>query len=301
MSHSEQPIYSLESMRNMLVSSEIFIDETARIINQYQNKPMSNSKAVQEMADFPKRELVEDVFSRGTICVESAADHYMAYISTLKEPAKTLSPYTCIRSLLESSALALWLFEPDIDARVRVGRCFGFRYKEFTEQIKFFESDKVNSPDAQEQIDKVVKRIECVEKEAISLGYLPLAKNGKINGIATYMPETIGLIKKTLDKESEYRMLSGVAHCYLWASRQVGFKVIEVKDEFGHTFKALEKHVHPEMIVFGINLAVPTFAKVFWTMGKVFGWDIHAIESILSNTYDAIGFNDNLRFWYPGK
>jgi hypothetical protein len=222
----------------------------------------------------------------------------MAYISTLQEPAKTLSPYTCIRSMLESSALALWLYDTNIDARERVGRCFGFRYKEFTEQLKFFESDKLNSTDAQINIDKTTQRIKDVEKLAISLGYSKLSKDEKITGIATQMPGVVTLVKTTLNRESEYRLLSGVAHSYLWATRQVGFKVIEIPDGRGQEIKVLEKHVHPEMIVFGINLAIPTFAKVFWTIGKLLGWDMNEVEALLSHTFDEAGFNNYLRFWH---
>jgi hypothetical protein len=297
MSNSGSPIYSIESIKNMLSSSETFIDKSAKIVNKYLYGPMPNSQASHELDVFPIRELVVDVLARASLCFESAADHLIAYICTLKEPAKTLSPYTCIRSLMESSALALWLFDTNIDVRARVGRCFGYRYKEFTEQLKFLESDKLNSSDSQNQINNMNLRIVEIENKAISLGYPQLSKNGKITGIATHMPEIVRLIRLTLNSESEYRMLSGVAHCYLWATRQVGFQIVEVMDDRRQIIKALEKHAHPEMIVFGINLAIPTFAKVFWEMGKLLGWDIQEISELLDQTFNSIGFNMNQRFW----
>lgn len=299
MSNPQPPIYSIETIQKMLVYCETFIEESAKIVNKHHlYGPTPSSQSAQELATFPDRELVFDVYSRGILCFESAADHFFAFISTLQEPAKTLSPYTCVRTILESSAIALWLFDPNIDARERVARCYGFRYKEFTEQIKFFESDKLNDPmEAQNQIIYVNNRIAAVETNAISLGYPKLSKNGKITGIGTHMPEVVALIRSTLNKESEYRMLSGVAHSYLWATRQVGFQIIEATDDQGQNFKALEKHAHPEMIVFGSNLALPTFAKVFWTMGKLLGWDMQEIEELLNQTFDKFRFNKNLRFW----
>jgi hypothetical protein len=297
MSNLQYSSYLPENIRNVPVALDDFINGSAKIINKYPLDPLPNSKADQELTTFPDKDLLVDVYSRGTLCFESAADHLMAYSSTLKEPAKTLSPFTCVRSLLESSSIALWLFDINIDARDRVGRCFGYRYKEFTEQIKFLESDIVNSPDAQNKIDKVNQRITVVENKAISLGYPQLLKNGKITGIATRMPETVMLIRKILKNESEYRMLSGVAHCYLWATKQVGFQIIEAEDEQGKKYKALEKHINPEMIFFGNILAVPTLSKVIWAKGKLFGWDIQEIEDLLNQTYYTFRFNSKMRFW----
>ncbi len=293
----KSPLRSPENIRNVPVALEAFIDESTEIINKYSLNPLPGSKAAQELANFPEKDLLVDVYSRGTLCFESAADHFMAYATTLKEPAKCMSPFTCVRSVMESSAIALWLFDTNIDAKDRVGRCFGYRYKEFTEQLKFFESDKVNSPDAQDQIDKVNQRITIVEDKAISLGYPKLHKNGKRTGIALHMPETVMLIKTILNREPEYRMLSGVAHSYMWSTRQVGFHIIEVEDEQGKKFKALEKHLNPETILFGVNLVIPLLSKVFWTKGKLFGWDIQEIEDLLKKTFDTFRFNNHLRFW----
>ncbi|MEN6409093.1 MAG: hypothetical protein ABFD44_05190, partial [Anaerolineaceae bacterium] len=135
------------------------------------------------------------------------------------------------------------------------------------------------------------------ENKAISLGYPQLSKNGKITGIATHMPETVMLIRTFLKNESEYRILSGVAHCYLWATWQVGFHIIEVEDEQGEKFKAIEKRINPEMIFFGVILAVPTLSKIIWTKGKLFGWNIQEIEDLLSQTFDTFRFNNKMRFW----
>lgn len=221
----------------------------------------------------------------------------MAFVDTLKPPAKTLSPYTCHRSLLESSAIALWLLDLDINTTQRVGRCYGYRFKEFREQINFYKSDKINPYDSQLTVMKIQQRMEEVEAEAIALGYQKLTKNGKPTGIAIHMPGTVELVKKTLDKESEYRLLSGIAHSYLWATQQVGFKLIEIPDAEGRKIKAFQKHLHPAMFLFGIILAIPTFARVLWVMGKLYGWDIKEIENVLNQTFDDLGLNDNLRFW----
>ncbi len=297
MTSSQPKLSPAELVYKMIAAMTKLIDGSAEIVNKYENQPVANSIALKEMDSFADRELVLDVYARASLCFESAADHLMAFSCTLKEPAKTLSPYTCIRSLLESSALTLWLLDINIDATERVGRCFGFRHKEFKEQIKFFEADRVNTHEAQIEIDKVNRRMTVVENKAIALGYPQLSKNGKITGIATHMPETIGLVKLILNNESEYRLLSSVAHSYLWATRQVGFKIIEATDTNGQKIKAVKKHVHPQMVLFGINLAIPTFARVFWTIGKLYGWNMQEVEELLDRVFDEIGFKSSVRFW----
>ncbi len=297
MPNSQPSMSPAEVLVKMIAAMNRFIDGSAEIINKYENQPVANSIAFKEMNSFADRELVIDVYARASLCFENAADHLMAFSCTLQEPAKTLSPYTCLRSLLESSALVLWLLDLNIDARERVGRCFGFRYKEFKEQIKFFEADRVNEPAAKIEIDKMNKRMAVVENKAIALGYPQLSKNGKLTGIATHMPETVGLVKIVLNMESEYRLLSSVAHSYLWATRQVGFKLVETTDVNGQKIKAVEKHLHPEMMLFGINLAIPTFARIFWTIGKYYGWDMQEVEGLLERVFDEIGFRSNVRFW----
>jgi hypothetical protein len=229
--------------------------------------------------------------------MESTVDHFMAFLDTVKKPAKSLAPYTCVRSLLESSSIALWLLDLNIDAKERVGRCLGFRYEEFEEQIKFLSCDKDTTEEAQKIVEEFKQKEAELAARAISWGYQPLSKNGKMTGIATHMPTTVDLIKKTLDKEMEYRMLSGIAHAFIWATSIIGFRKVEVTNAQGQKIKAFEKHNHPHMVIYGINMALPTLAKVLWVKGKLYGWDMQEIEGLLNQTFDKTGFNNNLRFW----
>jgi hypothetical protein len=296
---SSQPLsYSVEAIIKMIESVRSFVEKSAEIINKHPYQPLLNSRVLIEANKFANKELVEDVFSRATLCFENAADHLLAFTDTLQQPAKTLSPYTCLRSFLESCAIALWLLDLNIDVKERIGRCFGYRYKEFKEQIKFFEADKTDPHEAQTQVNSVKQRLAVVEAEAIDLGYPKYpSKSGIATGIAIRVPGIVDLIKMTLDKEAEYRLLSGVAHSYLWATRQIGFQVIDVTDADGLKFKAVKKHAHPDAILFGITLAVPTYAKVFWVVGKQYGWDMQEIEGLLNQIFDDIGFPGNFRFW----
>lgn len=298
MPSSQPDFFSADSIQKMIGIMENLVDKIAEIVNQYHYKPTPDSRAAIEMACFADKGLVEDVYARASLCFESAADHFMAFIDTLKQPAKTLSPYTCVRSLMESCAIALWLLDLDIDVRKRVGRCYGYRYREFKEQIKFFQSDKTNPAEAQKEINRIYQRMAEVEAEALDLGYPKLTdKNGNMLGLATHMPPTVELIKMTLDRERDYRLLSGIAHSYLWATRQVGFQLHGFTNGKGLKAHILTKHAHPKMIIFGIILAVPTLTRVLWVMGKLLGWNMQEIEGLLVHTFDQLHLSEKVRFW----
>src|ERR1043165_316327 len=158
--------FTHEDVINMLSAVHDLIDETAQIYNQYNNEPASTSLASQEQSSFPNPGLVADVHSRGMLSIESAADHLMVFADSLAEPVKTVAPWTCVRGLLESCALAAWFLDPSVDARTRVGRCFAFRYAGFVQQFKYFQVEK-----RQSEIDKAQKRMIKVEQDALSLGY----------------------------------------------------------------------------------------------------------------------------------
>jgi len=268
------------------------ISESAQIINQHKSKPTAASLAIQEQNSFPNMELVKDVHYRGNLSMEAAGDHLMVFADSISEPAKTVAPWTCVRGLLESCALAVWFLDPLIDVKKRVGRCFAFRYLVFTEQIKYFQVEKLYS-----QVNRVNQRIKKVENDAISLGYSRLLnKKGEICGIAQHMPSIVELIGTTLDREGEYRLLSGVAHGHHWAISQFGFRKSEENlDELG--VKAFEKYLHPESVVFATNIAVTSFAKVFWCLSQLYGWDSKETISLLDKVYDRLSYNSKSRYW----
>jgi hypothetical protein len=289
--------FTSKDVLNMLSAVERFIEEMARIYNQYNNEPASGSMAFQEQTSFPNNELIKDVHYRGMLSAESAADHLMVFADSVAEPAKTVAPWTCVRGLLESCALAAWFLDSTVDAKSRVGRCFAFRYVGFVQQIKLGQVTKRPS-----EIDKTRQRMTKVEEEAVSLGYPRLLnKIGEINGIAQRMPNITELIGTTLNREFEYRIMSAVAHGHHWATQQIGFRVVETQNSEGQAIKALEKHLHPNLILFLAHIAVTSYAKVIWYLWQLYGWNLKEVEHLLETTYEQLGYNPQLRFWHSAS
>lgn len=285
-------LYTRENMLNSISAMRYLIDESALIVNRYNSEPATDSLAIQERNSFPNKELIKDVHYRGNLSMEAAADHLMVFADSISEPAKTVAPWTCVRGLLESCALAVWFLDPTIDAKTRVGRCFAFRYSGFTEQIKYFQVEKLYS-----QVNRVNQRIKEVENDASLLGYPQLLnKKGEICGIAQPMPSIVELIGTTLDREGDYRLLSGVAHGHHWAIGQFGFHVSEANLD-GQKVKAYVKYLHPESVVYATNIAITSYAKVFWYMAELYGWDRKETISLLEKTYDQLSYNARSRYW----
>lgn len=241
MSAVQPPTFTQEDINLMLSVIHNLFDESARIFNQYNLDPSSGSQAVQEIASYPNPDLVKDVYSRGMLSMESAADHLIAFADSLKNPVKTIASWTCVRGLLETSALAVWFFDPNIDAQTRVGRCFAFRYVGFDQQIKFLRVANMQAELTQSQA-----RMMQVEQAALQLGFnRVLNKNGDMDGIAQRMPSITDLIGTTLNQEEYYRLLSGVAHGHHWATTQLGFQIVEGTDSSGNSQKFFEKFSNP--------------------------------------------------------
>jgi hypothetical protein len=285
--------FTHEDVLKMLATVHSLINEISQAYNQYDNKPAPNSLASQELQTFPNQELIQSVHYGGILSMESAGDHLMVFADSIAEPAKTIAPWTCVRGLLESCALATWFLDHTIDAKTRVGRYFAFCYSGYIEQIKYLEVEKI-----QAEITKTRQRVIKVEQDAVGLGYPRLLnKNGNIIGIGQHMPTIIELIGQTLNREADYRLLSGVAHGHHWATLRVGFRVIEVKNAEGKVTKALQKHLHLNFIIYVANIAVTSFAKVIWYLWHLYGWKLEEVEHLLETTYDQLNYKDEVRFW----
>jgi hypothetical protein len=276
--------FTYDDVRNMISVLDRLIAVTGELLNKYDNKPAPNSRALQEWETFPNEILAKDVHYRGIQSMDAAADHLMVFIDSISEPAKTVAPWTCVRGLMESCALSIWFLDPTIDAKVRVARCFAFRYSGLIQQIKFLQSDQ-----SLVDIEKTRRRIATVEQSAVVIGYPRLLdKNGEINGIAMYMPTIVDLIRITLDQEAGYRLLSAVAHGHHWATAKIGYRVAEIENSKDKDIGAFEKYLYPESALYLGKLAITSFAKVLWDLWRQFGWNLDEMRNILEQTRDQL-------------
>lgn len=288
-----------EDVINLVAVAHDFIGETSRLYDAYNNEPVIDSIAAQERINFPNRKAVENVHYGGILSMEAAADHLMVFADSLKSPAKTIAPWTCVRGLLESCALASWFLDPSIDVKTRVGRYFSFRYAGFVQQIKLYNVEG----NRQEDVKRVEERIKKVETDAISLGYPRVLnkKSGNVEGIGQKMPGITELVGITLNKESSYRLLSAIAHGHHWATHQIGFRIINFTDSNGNDHIGLEKHLEPAFVLYAGNIAITSFAQVLWYVWNLYDWNEQEIRALLDTTFDKLKYAKDRRLWKPSN
>lgn len=279
---SSNKYVSIESIMSLVSLLDKVFEETAMKINHYNLEPLQDSIAIRERVLFQNPELVKDVQYRGVLSLESAADHLAVIADSFKEPAKTIAPWTCTRGFLESSALAIWFLDPSIDVKTRVGRNFAFRYKGFIEQNKFF---RVSGQS--EEIERTLLRMKEVEQDASDLGFQIYSKNGETTGIAMRIPGITELINITLDRESDYRLLSGVAHGHHWALSQVGFHDSGKKFE-DQSVKLFTKYLNPLFVLYITEIVISSFAKVLLSLWHLYGWNESEIYVLKNKFQDNI-------------
>src|SRR5260221_205901 len=116
-------------LKRVLNALETLHDETGEIVNKHDNKPITGSPADLELKTplplasgilLPSDFKLTTAFMQANILIESAADHLMAFRRALTEPVLTFSPWTCLRVVMESSALACWLLDPKDTANARI-------------------------------------------------------------------------------------------------------------------------------------------------------------------------------------
>ncbi len=251
----------------MIDSVSRLIDSVGAYIDENNNQPTPQSQAEAERLEFVSPESVKTAYSQANVLIEAAGDHLNAFARVLKEPALTIAPWNCVRAVLETSAIAAWILDPTIGAKDRVSRCFAFRYEGLVQQLKFARACKEES--LIDVVDAAEKRITEVEAKALAQGFGCVTNNkGERIGIAERMPSNTEIVRNVLDQETNYRLLSAIAHAHHWALQELSFQVIR---EEGDIF--LVKSIDPICMAYFCTIAVKAFLKPVCSFAQLSGWD----------------------------
>lgn len=267
-------------------SVEDFLEQTGKVWAGYEHKPFPNSIAAKELSSFIRPESIGTAYSQAATLIEVAADYAFALKSTLTEPAQSIAPWTCVRGCLEATSLSMWLFDTKIDAEERVKRSLAFRYEGLDQQAKLAQATNgmVNPVD-------IHKRIDQIDEVAQELGFPKvLDRNNKRIGVGQKMPSVTQVVIEMLNKEQNYRLLSGMVHAHPWALQHFGFTQTHSDQMVFEKVKGayFEKHISLDSINF---LCVETIQCVFEALCmnfKLFGWDLKPIAVATKSAIDRI-------------
>jgi hypothetical protein len=256
--------------------------------------PLPGSKGEAEVRAFRRPESVHTAQSQAWILLEVAADQLTAFVKTISEPVETIAPYTCVRSLLEASALASWLLDERIDAERRVSRSLALRIEGLQQQVKWASAAGLDVAPGKQ-------RIQAAVDAAVEIGFTPIHDaKGRPIGVGERMPSITSLIGIVFDEEALYRLLSAVAHGHAWALQQLSFHrapSLDTVSSSGERLAGLTKGASASGFLLSILTAAQVFSRSVWDQATYLGWDTRRLSSILDGAFDSLGASDEVRFW----
>lgn len=295
------PVVGLDDLERMTRGVRFLHDETGKFLEAGHEIPAVGSKAAADLAEFRGPVSPMEGYVQGTFLIESAADQMMALLKTITEPVQTFAPWTCYRALLETSAIAAWLLDPDLDGRTRLQRSLALRYEGLVEQAKWV---RCAGPGAG-QVADVERRIDQVEAQAQDAGFSPVVnKKGQRDGIGQRMPSATEIIGQMTGEETLYRMMSAVNHGHIWAF-QLSYRMPDGSvptprpgaGEGVEAFYPVKKTLTTLNAAMLLAWSAKGFARPVWYKCLLFGWDSRRLAGVFDAAFDDVGLKPELRYW----
>jgi hypothetical protein len=258
-------------LERLMKALQEILYETSRFLPHTSEEPPPESVAAREIEEFPRRDLVLTAYCQGDLLLEVASEHLTCFTRTSAEPALPIAAWSTVRAVIESGALASWLFDPGIDVRTRVKRSFAFRFEGLDQQLK-----AVRTTRNPESIAASSERINEVERAALEVGFSKLAdQKDRRTGIGQVMPSVTSIVGTTLNEETTYRLLSAVTHAHPWALQQLGFQLLPTESDptARIELRSLKKAAKPICFQFLARQAMKAFTTPVLYKTKLFGGD----------------------------
>ena len=112
----------------MVAAVSAFSQAMAHFYSDHVGRQFPTAPAEKEKRQYADAGIVQIAYDQGTSLTEAAVDHMVGFSKTMVEPVTRFAPSVCVRTVLESSAVATWLMEPEIGLEQRIKRSFAFRF-----------------------------------------------------------------------------------------------------------------------------------------------------------------------------
>ncbi len=262
---------------------QAFLDQSVGLWNQPGDQPAPHSQAALELAGFARSESIGTAYSQAFLLFEAAADYSMALVKTLTEPAQSVAPWVCARSVVEAAGLATWLWDTKINAFQRVQRSLAFWYEGLRQKSNLAQVSKGYLDQ-----DKTNARLAEVEQIALALGMAKIAGKKGMRGIILEkkMPKVTEIVKEVLGKEENYRLLSAIVHGHHWALQSLAFTLANENQDIFPGVKGgyLEKHLDYSAIIYLCIETLNCLTSPVLMKFKLFGWDARPMAILIQRT-----------------
>jgi hypothetical protein len=200
--------------------------------------------------------------------------------------------------MFEAAAIATWLFDPTATRRMRVSRCYSYRYSGQIEQLKY--GRRVGRSAA--ELEAAASYMKKLENEVRAQGYqVYVSKSGKKKGTVTALcepfPTATDLIDKYLHEGKSYGLLSGVAHAKNWALSDLFLKQGDAVIIAGAQARSVSMTTDINRLLFLAPRMICSLARPLWALCAYFGMDALRLEEILEVSADRLGLAVDPRFW----
>ena len=180
----------------------------------------------------------------------------------------------------------MWILNTKVNSFERVKRSFAFRYEGLDQQRKLAQSTKGSiNPQT------IIQRIDKVEQIALRLGFDKIVdRKGKRVGVGQAMPAITEIVINMLDKEQDYRLLSGMVHAHPWALQNFGFIKAQGDQTIFENVKGayFEKHLSFDLIFFLCTNCVTSLFQALLMNFNLFGWDAKPLATVVGDTIKKI-------------
>lgn len=290
----------LEAALPLVEDLRSFEQRTAAFLLKSGRSPVPGSIAEAELKSFSEPDHVKTAYSQGNLLLSSATDHVNAFTRVVQPPINNFAAWTLVRGAVEPAAMAAWLYDPSINVTERVRRSYAYRFDSIDQERKLIEA--LGHTDlAQKSMD----RLDFVEKEAVSLGYARVAnRQRQRTGIGMVMPSNTAVIQQVFGEETQYRILSGMAHSLPYATTKLACRpagseseLPENQSPFHDNMVAMEQHMSGASLGMLCHWVLFAMAKAVWFYATLYGFNQSELTNVLDETTRRLIKQPERRFW----
>lgn len=267
--------------------------------HRHDEEPRAGSPASRERDECPDREILDSAYAQGRQLVFLAStDHLDGLVRSLSGPMLSCTPYTCARGVLEACSTAIWLLDSHIGYKTRIERSLNLRLEAVRSQGRVRDKAERQHLDGRDEWfrqnprHRTQERIEHLRACAKQLRIHQKCKGSRFIAFGPRMPTISDRIRMSLDAETDYSILSAVAHANAPVLSQLSGSIQPTARGL-----LLKPGLSPDLAVWLICNVIQWHAKAAWAFLEVFGCPLQDVIELLDTTYDALGIKPELRFW----
>ena len=111
-------------------------------INRFRGVPLADSIASQELSRFAAPSVLQEAYDKGVRSLVVACDYALALDRTLSESILSFSPWACLRHILESCSMCIWMIDTSIELEERATRSLNVQFEENKHKRTFLRKNR---------------------------------------------------------------------------------------------------------------------------------------------------------------